>query len=53
MKFRGDCHVLVTDDDVAKSLEYLFKKGTEEVNKFGGYANFRQFCSESIYTSSG
>ena len=34
MKFRGDCHVLVTDDDVAKSLEYLFKKGAEEVKKF-------------------
>ena len=34
MKFRGDCHVLVTDDDVSKSLEYLFKKGAEEVKKF-------------------
>ena len=32
--FSGNHHVLITDDDVSRSLEYLFRKATLEVKKF-------------------
>ena len=34
IQFKGKNHVLITDDDISRSLEYLYKKGTEEVIKF-------------------
>ena len=34
IQFKGKFHVNLTDDDVSRSLEYLYKKGSEEVKKF-------------------
>ena len=34
MQFKGKYHVKITDDDVSRSLAYLYKKGSEEVKKF-------------------
>ena len=33
-KFRGDFHVMITDDDQSRALEHLFKKATTEVKAF-------------------
>ena len=33
-QFRGNYHVNITDDDVSRSLKYLFKKSSDEVKKF-------------------
>ena len=34
MQFRGNFHVNLTDDDVSRSLEYLYRKGSAEVLEF-------------------
>ena len=34
MKFKGKYHVLLSDQDLGRSLEYLFRKETEVVKKF-------------------
>ena len=34
IQFKGKYHVMITDDDVSRSLEYLYKKGTQEVLNF-------------------
>ena len=33
-QFKGKFHVILTDDDVSRSLSYLYKKGSEEVKEF-------------------
>ena len=33
-KFRGDFHVMITDDDQSRALEHLFRKATKEVKAF-------------------
>ena len=33
-QFRGNYHINLTDDDVSRSLKYLFKKSSDEVKKF-------------------
>ena len=34
IQFKGKCHILLTDDDFSRSLEYLYKKASKEVKKF-------------------
>ena len=34
MQFKGNYHINLTDDDVSRSLNYLYKKGSEEVRRF-------------------
>ena len=34
LQFKGKYHIMLTDDDVSRSLAYLYKKGTKEVKNF-------------------
>ena len=34
IQFKGKYHVNLTNEDVARSLSYLYKKGSEEVKRF-------------------
>ena len=34
IQFKGKFHILLTDDDFSRSLEYLYKKASKEVKEF-------------------
>ena len=45
-QFKGRYHILLTDLDVSLALEYLFKKGSEEVRKFNKPDLVKKLCVE-------
>ena len=45
-QFKGKYHILLTDLDVSLALEYLFKKGSEEVRKFNKPDLVKKLCVE-------
>ena len=45
-QFKGKYHILLTDLDVSLALEYLFRKGSEEVKKFNKPELVKKLCVE-------
>ena len=42
IQFKGKYHIILTDDDISRSLHYLYKKVSKEVIRF----NKPEFCEE-------
>ena len=47
LQFKGKYHIVLTDDDLSRSLEYLYKKGTEEVKTFNKPEFLKKIAIES------
>ena len=47
IQFKGKYHIMLTDDDISRSLHYLFKKGSEEVIRFNKPEFVKKIAVES------
>ena len=47
LQFKGKYHIVLTDDDLSRSLRYLYEKGTEEVKKFNKSEFLKKIAVES------